>query len=317
MHSKPENETSGIVVGIDGSPGSRAALEWAMKVDPALGEVIPVAAWNLPWWTATLAGAAAPVRYYQMEHDVDVMLDEVVESLGSDRLGDRIVAQGGATTVLLDAAKGQALLVVGSRGHGAMIDTILGSVGIACSLRATTPMAVVPNSASSPGGPCVVGVDSSDNSLAALIWAMKHAPEEAPVVAVNAWRPPVYPGVELPEEAFTDIERHSQSVLDAAIASACEVMPAAPVPKSQSRCGDARTVLEAAAKEAAMLAVGARGDGGFSGIVLGSVTTALLHRPVCPTIVVPAPLDRNTLEHHEHPREPSQWSDPGGAARRP
>jgi len=303
MHSKPENKTNGIIVGIDGSPGSRAALEWAMKTDPALGEVIPVAAWNLPWWTATLAGAAAPVRYYQMEHDVDVMLDGVIKSLGSDRLGDRIVAHGGATTVLLDAAEGRALLVVGSRGHGAMIDTILGSVSIACSLRATTPMAVVPDSAPPSGGPCIVGVDSSDNSLAALIWAMVHAPDDAPVVAVNAWRPLIYPGVKLPEEAFLEIEEHSQSILDTMIARACEVVPEAPVPKSQSTCGDARTVLEATARDASLLAVGARGDGGVSGIVLGSVTTALLHRPVCPTIVVPAAVDRNTLEQHEHPRE--------------
>lgn len=275
-------------MGIDGSPGSRAALRWALGTDPALGAVTPVAAWHLPWWAATLAGAAVPVRYLQMENDIDAMLDEVTAEMASDRLADRIVAHGGAPTVLLEAAADKALLVVGTRGHGALLDTVLGSVAIACSLRTPVPMAVVPEPGEHTGGRCIVGIDGSQNARAALRWAMVHAPPGSEIVAIHAWNPMITMGLDQMDGVDAELSRRSEEMVRSEVEQACAELPEAPVPTPLSACGDARTVLEDESEGAEMLIVGARGDGGVTNVVLGSVTTALLHRPVCPTVVIPA-----------------------------
>ncbi len=132
-----------IVVGVDGSAASKAALAWAAGQARLTGAVVDaVIAWEVPLalrtpWppglTTDFKGIAA-----------DTLAGAVAGLPGPDRAEVRSeVVEGDATQVLLDASAGAELLVVGSRGHGGFVDALLGSVGHHCVAHATCPVVVI------------------------------------------------------------------------------------------------------------------------------------------------------------------------------
>ncbi|MCP3936840.1 MAG: universal stress protein [Actinomycetia bacterium] len=284
---------SGMAVGIDGSAGSVAALKWALATDASWGPVTPVAVWQLPWWEVALAGSAAPVAYVRREHSIDEALDKILadESIPTgqrDRLADRIVLEGRTVPTLLEASAAHELLVVGTRERGAVADTVLGSVSIDCASQTKTPLAVVPHDGGNPDGPVVVGIDGSDNSARALGWVLEHIGDDVPVVALGAWSFVVHGAwQELPVvDDRSQVE--TREAVEAVVDQVCNDLGA-----DRSRIvveidrADPRSALHAAGGDARLLVVGARGLSGWQHLVIGSVTTALLHQPVCPTIVIP------------------------------
>lgn len=118
-----------VVVGIDGSDEAAAALTWAVSEARLRGgEVLTVTAWDYPAMTAggmdgIITDKGAHTR--AAEEAADGMLRHVDASGLSVR---RLVARGHPAKVLLDAAEGADLLVVGSRGHGGFAGLLLGSV---------------------------------------------------------------------------------------------------------------------------------------------------------------------------------------------
>lgn len=284
----------GIAVGIDGSPGSIAALKWAVATDPSWGPVTPIAVWQLPWWEIALAGSTAPVAYVRREHGIDEVIDKIVgdESFGDEqraRIADRLVLEGRTVPTLLEASAGHSMLVVGTRERGAVADTVLGSVSIDCASKTDIPLAVIPHDGGDPSGPVVVGIDGSDNSVAALRWALQHNGPDVPIVALGAWSFVVHGAwQELPVvDDRTQVE--TREAVEAVVA---QVTAELGVDKSRVTIeidrSDPRSALHSAGEKARMLVIGARGLTGWQHLVIGSVTTALLHQPVCPTVVVPA-----------------------------
>jgi nucleotide-binding universal stress UspA family protein len=132
-----------IVVGIDGSDGSKHALRWAATLAQLLGARIDaVAAWELP--TASLLRALPPS--FSPEPDIERLLtDTVDEVLGADRPADlrRKVLEGPAAQTLITAAEGALMLVVGSRGLGGFAGVLLGSVSARVAEHAACPVLVV------------------------------------------------------------------------------------------------------------------------------------------------------------------------------
>ena len=131
-----------IVVGVDGSPASLGALEWAVGQGALTGAVVEaVTAWHFP---ATYGGypIVAQVDWHSNAQTIQDIA--VKEALGdeADSLVRR-VAQGHPVTVLLDAAAGADLLVVGSRGHGGFTGMLLGSVSEHVVTHAPCPVVVV------------------------------------------------------------------------------------------------------------------------------------------------------------------------------
>jgi nucleotide-binding universal stress UspA family protein len=116
-----------IVVGVDGSPASLSALEWAVRQGALTGAVVEaVTAWHFP---ATYGGypIVAPVDWHSNAQTIQDIA--VKEALGDEATAlVRRVAQGHPVSVLLDAAAGAELLVVGSRGHGGFTGMLLGSI---------------------------------------------------------------------------------------------------------------------------------------------------------------------------------------------
>ena len=133
-----------IVVGVDGSPSSKAALRWALQqARRAGGRVQAVTAWELP----ASYGWAPVLPYEDLAVTAGKVLGESVqEALGYDEPDVPVlesVVAGHPAQVLIDASAHTGLLVVGSRGHGAFAGTLLGSVSQHCAQHARCPVVVV------------------------------------------------------------------------------------------------------------------------------------------------------------------------------
>lgn len=133
-----------IVVGVDGSEPSKEALRWAARQARFTGaRVRAVMAWEYP----TSFGWAPPYpSEFDPESDTRKALEATVEeALGTDDSAavKMVVVEGHPAKVLLEAAKGADLLVVGCRGHGAFSGMLLGSVSQHCMTHASCPVMVI------------------------------------------------------------------------------------------------------------------------------------------------------------------------------
>jgi nucleotide-binding universal stress UspA family protein len=140
-----------IVVGVDGSAGSEKALRWAIaQAQLTSAGVEAVASWQDPVTSGYYSFGFAPV--YTEDEDWPAITrtylqrsvaDAVREMHPSAPVTTRVV-RGHPAQVLLDAAKGADLLVVGSRGHGTLAGMLLGSVSQHCVQHSCCPVVVVP-----------------------------------------------------------------------------------------------------------------------------------------------------------------------------
>ena len=143
----PQSESSPgrLVVGVDGSLHSQEALRWAIGQARRTGQQIEaVTSWTIP--VDYGVGGVAPVAAYDWEGAATGILKDtlaaVVDPSDADRVSQRVV-MGHPARVLLDAAAGADLLVVGSRGRGGFTGMLLGSVSQQVISRARCPVIVV------------------------------------------------------------------------------------------------------------------------------------------------------------------------------
>ncbi|MFB7169975.1 universal stress protein [Streptomyces sp. NPDC056254] len=139
-----QQETPRIVAGVDGSPSSQAALGWAVRYAGLVGgKVEAVTAWEVPGeasWSAPAVDAT-----FDEEDAERRPVEEVRTVLGEDGASlvhERLV-HGHPVEVLVDAAKGADMLVVGSRGRGGFRRALLGSVSQQVALHASCPVTIV------------------------------------------------------------------------------------------------------------------------------------------------------------------------------
>jgi nucleotide-binding universal stress UspA family protein len=143
-----EGKTECVVVGVDGSAESAAALAWAVRYAKAFGATVrAVFAWHYP----TSAGgppvgvAPAAVTGEAEGHMREQLGRAVADVIGADPgiEVEQKIAYGHAAQALIDESKDADLLVVGSRGHGAFTGMLLGSVSTHCVTHAACPVTVV------------------------------------------------------------------------------------------------------------------------------------------------------------------------------
>lgn len=132
----------------------------------------------------------------------------------------------------------------------------------------------------------VVGVDGSESSKNALRWAMRLAPIlGAKIDAIVAWEYPMALGMEGGIPVRWEPDENAKLILKASLESVFD--PTLPIGLTGSiRQGHPTAVLLDASKDAEMLIVGSRGLGGFSGLLLGSVSSACAEHATCPVLVV-------------------------------
>lgn len=140
----------------------------------------------------------------------------------------------------------------------------------------------------------VVGIDGSDNSRAALRWAVDEArTRNATLEALLVWQEPYYGGSLLaaPQPIdFGDMETSYRAELTKIVADADTSGLGMPVIETVAR-GSSSGALLAAAEDADLLVVGSRGDGGFLGLLLGSVSHQVAAHAPCPVVIVPGAND--------------------------
>ncbi|MEU2602509.1 universal stress protein [Streptomyces hirsutus] len=282
-----------VVVGVDATPGAGPALAWA--VDEAVLRRLPlhvVFAADAPWLEGgsveltSLWSSWGPAQ--RAAHAA--VLQEARDYAVGRQPGLTVVAEladGSPVDVLRARAPDSAMVVIGSRHRGIVRELLSrGSVGKPLAAHAACPVVVVrePEPVTHAPPHVVVGVDGSAVSTEAVRFAFEEAAfREARLVAVSAWQPP-----RLRDLASEDAEDEARRVLAESTAGWREKYPQVDLRHSVVR-GHPVRVLGDAARRALMLVAGSRGLGGFSGLVLGSVSQGLLHHAPCPVVIVPQP----------------------------
>jgi len=132
--------TPRILVGVDGSDHSVAALRGASRIAAAMhANIRAVSAWEYPTMFY-------PVPDWSPKDDAAKALDAALEqAFGTDLPAnlEREVLCGNAPKVLIEQSKDADMLVLGSRGHGGFTGMLLGSVSAACAQHAHCPVLIL------------------------------------------------------------------------------------------------------------------------------------------------------------------------------
>jgi nucleotide-binding universal stress UspA family protein len=148
MPGQDHHTGSLIVAGVDGSPSSICALRWAIRQAELTGAAVEaVIAWHYPISTGGYGWAPTGMATsFDFKENAEKVLAEAISTAcGHDSSvpAHARVEEGNPAQVLLDAADGADLLVVGSRGHGGFTEALLGSVSQHCVHHARCPVVVI------------------------------------------------------------------------------------------------------------------------------------------------------------------------------
>lgn len=284
-----------VVVGFDGSEGSTQALRWAAEAAKQRGRMLQViTTWNMP--AADLGiGASATLQEElidELRKEASSVNDEGVQiasDMGVNAVGE--IAVGRAAAILVKLSADAEMVVVGSHGAGGMTGFLLGSISRQVAAHAKCPAVVVRPRNEDAGG-IVVGVDGSPHSFKALRWAFEQASQDAqPLRVLHTWEiPPTWSMVEVPsyvpEVLIHDYGNAELRKTSEALAGFREEYPDVGV-RQEVMKGSPVKALVKASESATMLVVGSRGLGGFKGLLLGSVSHAVVHKASCTVAVVP------------------------------
>ncbi|HLS79224.1 MAG TPA: universal stress protein [Nocardia sp.] len=278
-----------LLVAVDGSPSSRHAAAWAGATAALHDAPLHVFAStdDCAGPTRTLSEAERTRRRAEAERVVAEAAGIAAEAADAELTVTTEICPDLVIPALLDRSARARVIALGSRGSGVYLPGMLGSVTTAVVRHARCPVAVVHDSSATDAvarrAPVVVGVDGSEHSVAAVEFALIEASRrEVDLIAVHAWCdagavtiPADWAAVRTAEEAVLAerLAGYEQQYPEVAIRRV--VVSDRPVP-----------ALHAAAASAQLLVVGSRGRGGFTGMLLGSVSNALLHTVACPMVVV-------------------------------
>jgi nucleotide-binding universal stress UspA family protein len=291
------NFTHPVVVGVDGSPSSLHAALWAG--DEAARRNLPlriVHAIALPG-LAYGGGLGPPDRFTDALREDGKRWVAAAEAAVLDAHPDLRIEiapkSGNAVPFLIEESRTARLLVLGSRGLGGFTGMLAGSTAVALVAHGHCPVAVIRgrkgDDAPPSAGPVVVGVDGSPASESAVALAFDEASVRgAELVAVHTWvefsSDNAYAYARQFVMDWTTIETREREVLAERLAGWQEKYPDVAVRRVVSRDRPVRCLLENA-EDAQLLVVGSRGSGGFTGMLQGSTSQALIYHAPCPLIV--------------------------------
>jgi nucleotide-binding universal stress UspA family protein len=286
-----KNSDAPIVVGIDGSPSSYAALNWA--VPEANRRHLPLRLVHAVEWHSY---EPVPPQRDGVTEIVAQSLERVRTAAPDLHAATRLV-DGDAAGALVEESAQASMVVVGHRGLGGFHHLFAGSVSIQTATHAHCPAVVVrpdpseptePQAAGGSIGRIVVGVDGSKLSLAAIDFAFEEAALRGiGLTAVHAWQIPLSesPSVSFAVYERTDLADMERKMLVDSLADHEARHPDVPVRQLLVE-GNAAAVLIQESVGAELLVVGSRGHGGFAGLLLGSVSDTAIRHASCSVAVV-------------------------------
>jgi nucleotide-binding universal stress UspA family protein len=258
-----------IVVGVDGSIGSRSALLWAADECRVRGQMLLVA--HAPDLAAGV-GALADLRERELSELGERMLSQHAAAASARQPGvvvTTLLGHAPAADALIALSADSDLVVVGTRGRGGIVSSILGSVSYRIAAHAHCPVAVVPEQQTPRRDPCVprvvVGMSPGRSGRLALEFALDEAKRRgATLVAVQASG-----GGQLHSDLSASAKRYRNVVVEPVLVNA-----------------EPADALLHAAQNAQLLIVGCHHSQDRWSTRLGPVPSAILHRSPCPVVVV-------------------------------
>ncbi len=283
----------GVLVCVDGSAASDAAVSWGAR--EAIMRKLPITLMHavppvvVGWPVGQLYADMPEWQQDDSQHVIDQARKTLTTSLG-DREPPEIRTEAVYSSVaptLIDASKDAWMVVAGSQGLGAVGRLLLGSVTTGLVHYAHCPVAVIHSdegTAPDPSAPVLLGIDGSPASEAATALAFDEASRRGvELVALHVWSDVgVFPVLGMD---WHDREREAQEILAERLAGWQEQYPDVHIERKLHCDKPSRWLLEEA-QHAQLVVVGSRGRGGFPGMLLGSVSSAVAQSARVPVIVV-------------------------------
>lgn len=284
-----------VVVGVDGTANDEEPLQVAIaqaRRHHRPLHILHATSIGIVPWTPERLDKQRAITATCLEHARSVAPDLKVSS--STAVDDQSAA-------LVAASRTAALVVMGTGRLGRVGSIVLGATTGKVASHAQCPVMVVPDAwrereaGPSDARPLVVAVDDDEHSSTALDWGFSEASmRNAPLVALHAWwweePSPLSTAIE-GEDEWASAAESQRVMMSEMLAGWREKLPDVEV-RSEFVRGETTAVLEEASQDAQLLVVGTRGRGGFTGLLLGSVSSRALHHSRCPVVVVPsAPTD--------------------------
>ncbi|MFW5418792.1 universal stress protein [Nocardiopsis sp. CNT-189] len=283
-----------IAAAVDGKRGSLRALDWAADEARLRGRRLRIVhAFDWPLYHSTPHGLAGfDIEEYGRRVTRDA--EERARERTPEVEVESVHVTGDVAPVLLEESRRAELIAIGSRSLGTVSAVLVGSTALELLAFASCPVAVVPDrEPRAPVGRVTVGVDGSAPARAAAAWAFGAAAERgAELRAVTVPRRVTRARFGAPEEPAEGAGEdpaveEAHRMLSESIAGERELHPGVLVEEAVE-AGHAAEVLCARAEDADLLVVGTRGRGGFTGLLLGSVSQAVLSHSPCPVVAVRA-----------------------------
>lgn len=278
-----------IVVGVDGSEDALRAVRWAVPEARRRRATLRLIT-AFPWsddrtvgWPGLSQAAYGDRLRAVAEHGLSAAVAAVAE-LDPDLPFEQDLLVGFPEGVLVEQSRGAELLVVGERGRGRVGAALAGSVAVGVAIHSACSVVVV-RGGSQPAdqqSPVVVGIDGTKLSEAATAFAFEAAAaRRAPLVAVHTWVGSVIADLVDWRSAADDADE----ALAERLAGWGAKYPDVAVKRVVARGHAARALLDQSAR-AQLVVVGSRGHGEIAGLVLDSVSNALVHAADCPVAIV-------------------------------
>lgn len=285
-----------LVVGVDGSAAAKVAVDWAAR-DAALRgaplTLVHIVSSVLGSLSQTPLPTGIGKWQQQRAHEAVDEAMAVVAAVQRDAgpLDVRTeIYYSTAVPTLVDMSKGAAMVVVGSRGHGAM-GTLLGSVSAGVVQHAHCPVAVIhdedPLMPHPAQAPVLVGIDGSPASELATAIAFDEASRRGvDLIALHAWTE--FGVGDLLGMNWLEMKSSEDAALAERLAGWQESYPDVNIQRVVVCDHPGRTLVEHS-EQAQLVVVGSHGRGGFSGMLLGSVSAAVVQSARMPVIVARQP----------------------------
>ncbi|MFA7497225.1 MAG: universal stress protein [Leucobacter sp.] len=274
------------IIGIDGSEHSKKALAWGLARAAerrADVELLHVADDSFLSESVAFLSEAQKAAEQMLSAE-----SEYAKTLGYEgQITGRAVV-GHPIAEVEEASKQADLIVLGAHSGSRFAGSFFGTRAVKIAAVAHCPVAVVPAEyEAQPDTAVVVGVDGSEASRTAIAYAAEEASMRGvPLTAVYAWMPPLTPGLEYlwSEELVSSQRAAAEEAIAIGTAGLAERYPDLEIKREIVQAPPVSALVQAA-EGAALLVVGSRGRGGFSRLLLGSVSHGVLQSLPCPVIV--------------------------------
>ena len=283
----------GIMVCVDGSAASDAAVAWGTR--EAIMRDLPITLMHavppvvVGWPVGQLYADMPEWQHDSAQHVIDQARKTLNASLGDSEPPEihTETVYSAIVPALIEASKNAWMIVAGTQGLGAVGRLLLGSVTTGLVHYAHCPVAVVHSDEGvtpDAGAPVVLGIDGSPASEAATALAFDEAARRGVgLVALHVWSDVgVFPILGMD---WHDREREAQEILAERLAGWQERYPDVRVERKLF-CDKPSEWLLKESERAQLVVVGSRGRGGFPGMLLGSVSSAVAQSAPVPVLVV-------------------------------